>query len=127
MTTAADGTNFMRPLRRTTLLTAFGFVLAPTRLFIRLDVTAIKQTLAAVHPREGVPQIDLSIANGFHLRTFEFDPGLDDFEDVILVAGLAVAGDLWIHGVKRRLRPDGIDLKPLRSRRMASPGVGREN
>ena len=28
MTTAADGTNFMRPLRRTTLLTAFGFVLA---------------------------------------------------------------------------------------------------
>ena len=28
MTTAADGTNFMRPLRRTALLTAFGFVLA---------------------------------------------------------------------------------------------------
>ena len=28
MTTAADGTNFMRPLWRTTLLTAFGFVLA---------------------------------------------------------------------------------------------------
>ena len=75
----------------------FWFVLAVTGTFVRLDICVVKINLVILHSREGVIQVCESGADGFDLRSLQFDSSLYPFENLIVMERTAIGCDLGGH------------------------------
>jgi hypothetical protein len=63
---------------------------------IRIDVDVIDPDFAVLHPRETVPQVRTAFTNRLHFGPDEGDTSLEGLDDVVVVKGLAVFGDVFL-------------------------------
>ena len=76
---------------------AFWFVLAVTGTFVRLNICVVKVDFVILDSREGVIKVRESGADGFDLRSLQFDTSLYLFENLIVMVRTAIGCDLGGH------------------------------
>ena len=75
----------------------FWFVLGVTRTFVRLNIGVVKVDLVILDSREGVIKVREAGADGFDLRSLQFDASLYLFENLIVMERTAIGSDLGGH------------------------------
>ncbi len=63
---------------------------------VGVDVDVVDPHLSRFDAGEAVAQVDVAFANRLHLGPEQRDPGLEGFEDVVVVERLPVLGDVLL-------------------------------
>jgi len=87
-----------------------GIFIPDTGRSIRAHMCSMQPELTTIDPGEGLPQLDLPRSDRLDLRALEYDSRLKGLKNLIVVPGLAVAGNdmltaLFTHGRDDEYRP----------------------
>ncbi len=71
-------------------------VVRVSAMAVRLDMDVVDEYLAVLDPRETVTQVGAALANGLHFGASKDQPGLERFENVVVVKRLPIFGNVLL-------------------------------
>ncbi len=77
---------------------AFGLVLLEARAEVRLNIRAVEKHLAVLDTGKRLVEIGEAAPDRLDLGPLQLDPRLEPVEDVVIVRGAAVDGNIGGHG-----------------------------